>query len=178
MFDNLAKDSNIITVKSVTFDSEEEDERKACTIAVRVLNDAKWKKVIQQLLLASADDEEFGVVVKQEYYLTDAGKPAFVWIIYLWGDLEPAETAIANILNKRGGPPPPPASLGISAPVFTKNQQPATSAKIKNDGSIVKEVQLPHKRAEAKRTDEVINVRDPNSTKKGVRAFVTGYNGG
>lgn len=177
MFDNLAKDSNIITVKSISFNSEEEDERNACTISVRVLNDAKWKKVIQQVLLASAEDEEFGVVVKQEYYLTDAGKPAFVWIIYLWGDLDTAETAVASILNKRGGPPPPPASLGISAPVFTKNP-PATSARVKNDGSIIKEVQLPHKRAEAQRTDEIINVRDPNSNKKGVRAFVTGYNGG
>lgn len=177
MFENLAKDSNIITVKSVTFDSEEPSEREACTITVRVLSDSKWKKLIQKLLLASAENEEFGVVVKQEYYLNDESKPAFVWVIYLWGDLKAAASSAEPLLNKRGGPPAPPSSLGISAPVFTKNQQSVTS-KIKRDGTIVKEIELPHKRASAKNTDEVINVRDPNSNKKGARAFVTGYNGG
>lgn len=176
MFEDLAKDSNIITVKNVTFDAEEIEDRQACTITVRVLSDSKWKKLIQKLLVSSAEDEEFGVVVKQEYYLNEESRPAFVWIIYLWGDLDSAEAAVTPLLNKRGGPPAPPSSLGISAPVFTKNQTTAPP-RVKRDGSVIKEVSLPQKRQDISNKDEVINVRDPNSRRKGPRAYVTGYNG-
>ena len=176
MFEDLAKDSNIITVKDVAFDVEEVEDRQACTITVRVLSDTKWKKLIQKLLVSSAENEEFGVVVKQEYYLNEDSKPAFVWIIYLWGSLERAEECVTPLLNKRGGPPAPPASLGISAPVFTKKQATAPP-RVKRDGSVVKEVSLPQKRKDISNKDQVINVRDHSVGRKGPRAYVTGYNG-
>ena len=174
MFDNLATESTIISVLSVKFDAEDPEDSESCTMTVRVLNESRWKKLIGAMLKASAEGDDFGVVVKQEFYLNAEAKPAFVWIVSVWGDLSAADAALSPILNKRGGPPPPPASLGVSAPVF--NKKPQAKAMVKNDGTIVKEIPLPHKRSQVSNTDEVINVRDPNARKSG-RAFVTGLTG-
>lgn len=175
MFDNLATESTIISVLSVKFDTEEPEDSETCTMTVRVLNESRWKKIIGAMLKASADGDDFGVVVKQEFYLNADTKPAFVWIVNVWGDLAAASSVLSPILNKRGGPPPPPTSLGVSAPVFNKQPQP-TRAMVKNDGTVVKEIPLPHKRTQVVNTSEVINVRDPNARKSG-RAFVTGLTG-
>lgn len=182
MFDNVAQDSSIISLVNVTYDfangntGDPAKDSESCILTVRVLNESRWKKLIQEMLKASANEDDFGVVVKQEFYLNEEGKPAFVWLVYLWGDLEVAAAYVLPVLNKRGGPPPPPASLGISAPVFTKKPV-ATKTRVTKEGTIIKEIQLPHKTSSASNKEEVINVRDPNSKRK-ARAFVEGYNGG
>ena len=178
MFDSIAQDSSILSVVNVKYDLAKDNtgdpiqDSESCVLTVRVLNESKWKKLIQEMIMSSAEEDDFGVVVKQEFYLNPEGKPAFVWTVSLWGDLSVAAAYVTPILNKRGAPPPPPASLGISAPVFTKNSPP----RVKADGSIVKEIALPHKTGTAKDTSQVINVRDINAPKNR-RAFVTGITG-
>ena len=177
MFDNVAQHSSIISITNVTYDfangntGDPTKDSETCTLTVRVLNDIKWKKIIQQLLMASVEAEDFGVVVKQEFYVNEDQKPAFVWSLSLWGDLEVASTYVLPILNKRGAPPPPPPSLGVSAPA---RPSVVPDRQYKSDsGSVYTEVALPFKRNQSEKSDEAINARSPRSGNK-PRAFVEG----
>ena len=163
MYKEITSNSNIISVVS----EEESETGETYRIVLRVLNDSKWRKVIHKLLAASAEEETFGISVRQEFYLNEEQKPAFVWSILLWGELEEAFSTLKPILSKRGGPPAPPKSLGIAAPVTRARSY------VKNDGSVVKEVPLaPHPGEKVIDKDEVVRVRGSTASKTANRAFV------
>ena len=161
---NITSSSSIVSVIS---ESLAEDEL-SYTVVFRILNDSKWKKMIHSILKSSHEDETFGVSIRQEFYLSEEGLPAFVWSMLIWGDLDSAVSSLTPILEKRGAPPAPPKSLAIAAPT---SQMRGRQYKTKE--SVVTEIPLPFKRQQAEKTDVSINVRDVRSSSK-PRAFVEG----
>ena len=165
----ITKNSAIVSVIEEQLDDGEE----TYTIVFRVLNDKKWRSMIQAMLKASHEDEEFGVTVRQEFYLNNEGVPAYLWSAVLWGDLESARVSLSPILQKRGAPPAPPKSVSSAIRTQVSTQQPAYR---KQDGSVVKNIPLPFKRAnsETLNKDEVVKVGNRN---RKINAFVTTYSG-
>ena len=174
MYADIIKDSSLIQV----INEELSESGDSYSIVVRVLNEDKWKGLIQKMLIASHKEETFGVIVKQEFYVNTEGSPAFVWTIMLWGDLEEAQTTLTPILEKRGAPPPPPASMGVS-PVIKSSTPTATASSVRRpDGTTIGEVALPFGRADKKiDRNEVIKVGELTEGKK-IRAYVDNYKGG
>lgn len=162
MYKDITKNSTILTVVS----EEASESKETYKIVLRINSDSKWRKVIKDMLEAAAETEEFGIIVRQEFYVNESGSPAFVWSILLWGDLDSASSVLFPILGRRGGPPAPPPSLATSVPTFT-----ATKLE-RADGTIIKEVPLsPHPGERVLDKTEVINVSDPRRGKRN-RAFV------
>ena len=164
LYADITSSSSIVSVTSESL----ADDELSYTVVFRILNDSKWKKMIHSILKSSHEDETFGVSVRQEFYLTDQGSPAFVWSMVIWGDLENAVKSLSPILEKRGAPPAPPKSLSIAAPAshFRGRQ-------FKTRESVVTEIPLPFKRQQAEKSDTSINVRDSRASNK-PRAFVEG----
>lgn len=159
--------STILSVTREEIDAESE----SCTVVFRIHNETKWKSMIHSILKSSLEAETFGVTVRQEYYLNDENKPAYVWSMLLWGDLEEAKEYLSPILSKRGAPPAPPKTLAIAAPMH--NAQRAAPVQIQKNDSLYTEVQLPFKRNQMERSEEVIRVSDHRTSRK-PRAFVEG----
>lgn len=144
-------------------------------VKIRVLSESKWQKMIKHILMSSVEDEEFGCTVRKEFYLNEESKPAYVWSLILWGDLEAAVESLTPILSKRGAPPAPPKSLNVSVPV-TQSFVPAFTRT--KEGSVIKEVMLPakHPGTKVQNKDQTIKVGEPR-TSRAARAFASSVTG-
>lgn len=161
-------------ILSVT-DQEVGESGDYAIVKIRVLSESKWQTMIKQILLSSVENEEFGCTVRKEFYLNQDSKPAYVWSLVLWGDLNAALESLAPILSKRGAPPAPPKSLNVSVPV---SQTFVPSSTRTREGSIVKEVMLPatHPGTKIQNKEQTIKVGEPR-TSRAARAFASSVTG-
>jgi hypothetical protein len=112
MFAELIKESNVIQLIE-----EETDEAGALhKVVLRVLDKKHWEKLMLKVLLTQAEEQEFGVSIRKEYYLGEDKTPTFCWVLLVWGNFEEATSTLKPFLTKKIGPPPPPPTANIAVP--------------------------------------------------------------
>jgi len=117
MFADVFERSNILEmISEETQPSEEEEGQGVHKVVFRVLEPKRWEKVLLKLFRQAADEDEYGLSVRKEYYLNDDQKPAFCWVLITWGDLKEAADGLSPLLGKKAGPPPAPPIVAMAAP--------------------------------------------------------------
>jgi hypothetical protein len=164
VFKDITRESRILSILSETVGDD-----GAYTASIRVISQPKWDKMIVSILKAAHESEDFGSIIRKEFYLNDEGVPSYIWSLLLWGDLDVALKTLSPILEKKGAPPAPPPSISTSVPIT----KPSLNMYKRKDGSEEVVVPLPHRRgSRAVDTSEVVKVGG-GSKKKRVRAFVS-----
>lgn len=97
MFEDVLGGSRTVSL----VEEETADDLSSHKMVVRVKDRKRWGRMVLSLLHAPEEAEDsFGVSVRKEYYLEqESGKPAFCWVVLLWGDLDVAKETLTSIFS-------------------------------------------------------------------------------
>lgn len=165
MLESYIKSSNIIEMIEEG-SSEDETMHK---VLFRVVGPSEaWSRLMLTLLRAPDDDSDFMVSIRKEYYIDDANKPTFVWVLVIYGDLDEAFSEIGPLLSVAA----PKKTTKRPAVPETKKSSPAVQRKTyrSEDGvRTVSKIALPFRRGNRDDTGKVKTL----ANHRGVGAFVS-----
>ena len=169
MLKRFIKTSNIIELIEES-SNEDGTSHKA---VLRVTGSAgDWSALMVKILQSPDNDSEFLVSVRKEYFISDANKPSFVWVLMIWGDLLQACSEVGPVIQTltQAAQEPlieaPARGPEKAAPTKTAHRKVYKS----EDGSrVVSAIPLPFRRGQR---DDPGHSRSLSS-RKGVGAYVS-----
>jgi hypothetical protein len=94
MFKTYIKRSKCIEL----IDEQTDEEGLTHKIQFRVLDPQMWGAILVDLLQFAEDEEEYVISIRKEYLLVE-GKPSFMWVFLVWGDIVSAALDLGPILH-------------------------------------------------------------------------------
>jgi hypothetical protein len=112
MFAETLTESTILEVIKET----EVEDGSSVKLELRVLDKKRWAKMMVDLLVDSAGEDDYGVAINKAYWADpESEKIRFCWVIIIWGDLNQALVALSPLLSRKVekvvAAPPPEATM-------------------------------------------------------------------
>ena len=108
-------------------------------VQLRVKDEKAWERRLVALLkTAKAEDSPFDVAINKSYFLSDAGKPTYAWVLLVFGDFNAAENTLQQLLQQapmRAVVPPPEvqtraAAVGVGSKHLRRRVRETDSGKV------------------------------------------------
>lgn len=85
-------------------------------VTLRVKDEKTWeRKLVRVLRAADAEDAAWAVAINKSYFLNEAKKPTFAWVLLVFGDFDGAEEALRQLLTVEVAKPAPESAVLLRA---------------------------------------------------------------